>query len=372
MTELSTYTQEAALLDAPPTTFEEAEMQLPIPPFDPAIHLNYHPPTARHTFTELGLPVPKGCPDMCYTEPFQLFTEEGVRMIRREVFRRSFLDKYMKTYGEKDYTIIRGYGNVKGDGNFLKQAWKHPVTQATVNSAYGHALRLQTGEIALGYINVQLGDDSVSSPYDLPEIPLRPKPLAKQPQSGEDEILDMWHKDMTPVVLVLMLSDTSTMLGGETVVKMGNGKTIKARGANVGGAVMMTGGYLEHSAVRVRNCGERLSLVNSYDFLDPDADDTATTLRSFNPKCDSIVAARNTLMAQKLWRLRERCDLAIKRINERDEEGEEPPSREEVERWVKDQIHLLKHTAWEMYERVPNYIGHELPMDVLQKYLVES
>lgn len=114
MTELSTYSQEAALLDAPPTTFQEAEMQLPIPPFDPAIHLNYHPPTARHTFTELGLPVPKGCPDMCYTEPFQLFTEEGVRMIRREVFRRSFLDKYMKTYGEKDYTIIRGYGNVKG------------------------------------------------------------------------------------------------------------------------------------------------------------------------------------------------------------------------------------------------------------------
>lgn len=118
MTAVSTEVQGPAISDPMPTVFDEkVDLELPIPPFDPAIHLNYHPPTARHTFTELGLPVPKGCPDMCYTEPFRLFSEEGVRMIRREVFRRSFLDKYMKTWGENDYCIIRGHGHVKGVRN---------------------------------------------------------------------------------------------------------------------------------------------------------------------------------------------------------------------------------------------------------------
>ncbi|KAH7126155.1 hypothetical protein EDB81DRAFT_765238 [Dactylonectria macrodidyma] len=70
----------------------------------------------------------------------------------------------------------------------------------------------------------------------------------------------------------------------------------------------------------------------------------------------------------KLWRLRERCDLAIKRVEERDGKGE-ALSREEVESWVKDQIHLLKQTSWEMFERVPNYLHQELLLDVLQKYL---
>lgn len=113
MADVSPYPPEIAL-DARITDLEKTEIELPIPPFDPAIHLNYQPPASRHTFTELGLPVPKGCPDMCFTDPFQMFSEEGVRMIRREAFRRSFLDKYLKTYGEKEYIIIRGCGNVKG------------------------------------------------------------------------------------------------------------------------------------------------------------------------------------------------------------------------------------------------------------------
>lgn len=84
------------------------EHEPPIPPFDPAIHLNFQPPTKRHTFTELGLPVPKGVPDLCYTEPFQLFSEEGIRMLRREIFRRSFLDKYMRSW-ERAPCIITGF-----------------------------------------------------------------------------------------------------------------------------------------------------------------------------------------------------------------------------------------------------------------------
>lgn len=69
-----------------------------IPEFDPKIHLNFIPPKARYSFTGLGLEKPHNAPDMCYTEPFQLFSEEGVRVMRRELFRKEFLDKYMRVW----------------------------------------------------------------------------------------------------------------------------------------------------------------------------------------------------------------------------------------------------------------------------------
>ncbi|KAF7563679.1 hypothetical protein G7046_g461 [Stylonectria norvegica] len=369
---LPTYAQEAAIPEVQPSIFEKVEMELAIPPFDPAIHLNYQPPPARHSFTELGLPIPKGCPDICYTEPFQLFSEEGVRMIRREVFRRSFLDKYMRSW-ERAPCLISGHAHIKKEATFLKQAWFHPVTQAAINSAFRCNLKLQTGENDMGYINVQLGADGIEGVYNLTERPTQPLPSVEAPLVEEEsqDLIDKWHKDMTPVVLVLMLSDTSTMIGGETAIKTGDGRIIKARGATVGGAVMMAGGYLEHAALRATNCGERLSLVNSYCFADPDADDSATTLKSVNVQFDSLPNAINTLMGKKLLRLRERCDLALGRIQERIEVGE-TPSREEVESWVKDQIFLLKHTSWEMFERVPNYLGAEMPEGALKHYLEDE
>lgn len=69
-----------------------------IPPFDPSIHLAFEPPTARHSFTELGLERPSSAPDMCFTEPFQLFSEEGVRMIRRDLLRKEVLDKHLTAW----------------------------------------------------------------------------------------------------------------------------------------------------------------------------------------------------------------------------------------------------------------------------------
>lgn len=222
----------------------------------------------------------------------------------------------------------------------------------------------------MGYINVQLGADGIDGVYNLSETPATPLPATETPAECDYEtnLIDKWHKDQTPVVLVLMLSDTSTMVGGETAIKIGNGNIIKARGASVGGAVMMTGGYLEHAALRATNCAERLSLVNSYTYSNPDADDSATTLKGFNLRFDSLPNATNTIMLQKLSRLRGRCDLALQKIEQRRERGE-VPSREEVETWVKDQIFLLKHTSWEMFERMPNYLGQEMPEDALKHYL---
>lgn len=95
MTTVSPYLlQDVPDISAMDPNIESFEM----PPFDPAIHLNFEAPSARHSFTELGLEKPKTAPDMCFTEPFQLFSEEGVRMLRRDLLRKEVLDNHMTTW----------------------------------------------------------------------------------------------------------------------------------------------------------------------------------------------------------------------------------------------------------------------------------
>ncbi|CAH0047314.1 unnamed protein product [Clonostachys solani] len=352
---------------SPPKNVQEFD--LPVSPFDPAIHLDYKPPATRHSFTELGLPVPKGCPDICFVEPFQLFTAEGIRMIRREVFRKSFLDKFLRSW-ERAPCIIGGHANLEDEGKFISQTWHHPATQAAVNDAFGCPLSHQLGENDLGYINVQLGSEGLAGVYKLRETPSKPLPKSeKLPSSVYDDVpVDKWHKDMTPVTVVLMLSDTSTMVGGETAVKTGDGRVIKSRGTAIGGAIIIAGGYAEHAALRAENCPERLTMTACFSYADPNADDSATTLKSVNPRFDNMEDTLDTFMLQKVRRLRDRCDLALARIEER-RANHEMVTKEEVEPWVKDQIQLLKHTCWEMFERVPNHLGREIPVHALEKYL---
>lgn len=69
-----------------------------VPDFDPEIHLAFQPPTKRYTFQDLGLPQPQNAPDICYTDPFPLFSEEGVRILRREMLSKRMLDKYLRSW----------------------------------------------------------------------------------------------------------------------------------------------------------------------------------------------------------------------------------------------------------------------------------
>ncbi|CAG9990776.1 unnamed protein product [Clonostachys byssicola] len=348
---------------------EKLPAELEVPPFDPLIHLDYQPPSRRWTFTELGLPVPKGLPDVCYTAPFQIFSEEGVRMIRREIFRKSFLDKYMRSW-ERSPCIITGFSQNEQDAIFMKTAMSHPATQGAINHAFGADLALETGINDMGYINVQLGAEGRSGVYKLTEEPSKPLPPGEKLAASEYDAqhIDSWHKDMCPVVMVMMLSDTTTMEGGETAVRTGNGKSIAVRGASMGGAVMMAGGYLEHAALRATNTAERLSLVNSYYFRSPDADDTATSLKSAHFSVDDHGLIRNLFLQHKLRRMTERCSTALERL-EKDRRNGVAPDQEAIEAWVKDQIFLLKHTAWEAFQRWPNYLHQETPYDQVNKYL---
>lgn len=42
---------------------------------------------------------------MCVTEPFQLFSDEGIRMIRRDLLRKEVLDKHLTAWERAPCTI---------------------------------------------------------------------------------------------------------------------------------------------------------------------------------------------------------------------------------------------------------------------------
>ena len=217
-----------------------------------------------------------------------------------------------------------------------------------------------------------LGKEGLPGVYNMNEIPASPLPpsrLSEIEKSQYDDIpIDAWHKDMVPVVCVLMLSDTSTMDGGETAIKTGDGSILKARGANLGGCVLMQGGYTEHSALRARNAAERVSMVTSYCFADPDADDCCTTLKSCDPVNDDMPVLWNVFLEYKLTRMRDRCQSAIEKLQQTKGDGMQL-TKDDIEPWVKEQISFLKHSSWELCERVPNYLHQDIPDEMLVDYL---
>lgn len=256
---------------------------------------------------------------------------------------------------------------------FIKQAWYHPATQAAINEAFGTALKPLPREADVGYVNVQLGAEGVAGVYKYTEVPAKPLPSSESAaaiaKSEYDNVpIDAWHKDQVPVVCVLMLSDTSTMEGGETAIKTGDGSIVKSRGASMGGAVLMQGGHTEHAAMRATNCPERVSMVTSYCFADPDADDSRTSLKSVDIFNDNMPTLYNIYLDYKLKRLRGRIDLAIERIQLQRAAGNFP-QREHVDPWIKEQITFLKQSSWELFERHPKYGANEIPEGLLKDYL---
>ncbi|RDW77622.1 hypothetical protein BP6252_05675 [Coleophoma cylindrospora] len=346
-------------LDQSPTDFQ-------MPPFDPAIHLAFEPPTARHSFTELGLPKPETTPDMCFTEPFQLFSEEGIRMIRRDLLRKEVLDKHLRSWDRAPAYI----GSHEETARWINSMWNHPATTECISKAFGLPVKILGRRGEVGYVNVQLGPEGAAGVYKLTEMPSKPlhDTIAASESQYDKVLTDSWHRDSTQIVCVVMLSDTSTMTGGETAIRAPDGQILKARGAKMGGAVVMQGCHTPHAALRAINAPERLSMVTSYSFADPNLDDSGTSLRSIDSKTHDVSLIQDHFLLHKLSKMRERIDEAMDRIKARQGSGE-MPKREEVEPWVEEQITFLKHTSWELFERNPKYLYKDVPEDTLRNYL---
>ncbi|KAI5783557.1 hypothetical protein EDC01DRAFT_663554 [Geopyxis carbonaria] len=212
-------------------------------PFNPAQHIAYHTLPERYTMAELGLEN-KGISPIGVSEPFELFTPDAVRTMRNEVLSDEVWDNCRFA---SSIAACQLRGMAPKYAKFVYDAWTHPETLRIVSKIAGVDL-VPNIDYEIGHVNI-----SVSDPGSTNSAP----PVVN------------WHCDSYPFVCVLMLSDASSMVGGETALRTGTGEIKKVRGPQMGSAVVLQGRYIEHIALPATNTRERITMVTSFRPRDP-------------------------------------------------------------------------------------------------------
>lgn len=65
--------------------------------FIPSKHIQYEEPAQIHTMEEIGFPANKGVSPVAVSDPFRLFSEEAVNIMRNEIFDPEVQEKYSYT-----------------------------------------------------------------------------------------------------------------------------------------------------------------------------------------------------------------------------------------------------------------------------------
>ncbi|KAM3065923.1 hypothetical protein ACMFMG_009852 [Clarireedia jacksonii] len=230
--------------------------------FQPERHLAFEEPSYIYSMEDIGYSTTSGVSPVAVSEPFRLFSEEAVNIMRAEIFDKEVQEKYSYT-SDIAPKQLRGYA--PDHGKFIYEAWKHPETLAIVSKIAGVDL-VPVMDYEIGHINLSVpgnkrehNKDSLISEDD------------EQPIVG-------WHRDSYPFVCVLMMSDTTGMVGGETALRTGYGDIKKVRGPSKGCAVILQGRYIDHQALRAFGGQERITMVTSFRPRSPSIrDDTVLT-----------------------------------------------------------------------------------------------
>ena len=181
---------------------------------------------------------------------------------------------------------------------FITAAWKDPQTLSIISKIAGTDL-------------VPVMD------FEIAHINLSWSAKTKATEAEQEEAASVqWHRDSYPFVCVVMLSDSSNMLGGETAVKTGTGEVLKVRGPQMGSAVVLQGRYITHRGLRALGFGERITMVTSFRPKCPFAADDSI-LRTVRPVSNlqelysQFVDYRLHILEQ---RLKHQRDMVRKRI----------------------------------------------------------
>jgi len=316
--------------------------------FNPDKHLRFSQPKKVYKLEEFLLNPPSATSPVAITEPFPLFTEEGVQELRSDIFRREVVDKHGRKQKAGIY-IIRGSGV---DTPFVYDAWNSEALRQACSRAAGVELQ-PVFDYDIAHTNVQLGCEAAKYEdiYTVLPSPKPPKQTGQIDEEGRDKdindndaVVGDWHNDVYPWVCVLMISDPTGMHGGETALRKGDGSIMKVRGPELGYAVMMQGGSINHAALKQYGKGERITMVTSFRPLDPLVLDGSTLGRV------KIVSDLGMLFKDwTTYRLKVVMDRA-EALRAKIEQGSLPAEKikREMQKWVQEQDAYLKFTLTEM------------------------
>lgn len=224
--------------------------------FNAGKHLRFKAPQKVYTMKELGLNPPTATSPVAITEPFPLFSMEGIKELRKDIFRPDVVSKH--AWRQKPGVfIVRGTGT---DTPFVNDAWRSAELLGAVSKAAGVDL-IPVFDYDIAHTNVQVDAERAKNDNIYEILPEAEPPKQSDDPSLIDQaavtrdindknaIVGDWHNDVYPWVCVLMLSDPTGMSGGETALRKGDGSFMKVRGPELGYAVMMQGGSINHAAL---------------------------------------------------------------------------------------------------------------------------
>ncbi|KAJ9608213.1 hypothetical protein H2200_007201 [Cladophialophora chaetospira] len=313
--------------------------------FDPVAHLCFQPPTSVVTLQELLLPEKDAVSPVAITEPFPLFTLEGVKQMRADLFRKEIVNRYGDRTKRNCYKM-RGYSK---NTPFVDSVWRSPEVLKACSEAAGVDLDV-VFDYEIAHINVQVDalTDDMSLDQALPPAIPPNQALSTPPpvvdQSEELASVGRWHTDSYPWVCVCMLSDPSNMTGGETGLRKGDGTIAKVRGPQVGWGVMMQGGCIEHIALRAIGTGERVTMVTSFRPRDPSLKDMSNLGNvKKSSRWDQLFTQWSTY---RLDVLEKRSKLLRERIANAQLSGAKIAKL--MGEWNEEQFEYMNHTAEQM------------------------
>ncbi|KAJ4421946.1 hypothetical protein N0V82_003443 [Gnomoniopsis sp. IMI 355080] len=288
------------------------------PHFDPTKHLGFTPPSKTYFMEELGFDRDMGVSPVAVSEPFPLFTQEAVMRFREEVLSQEVKDNF-KIYSTVSQCQLRY-------APFAFEAWKSPEVQRIISDIAGLEL-VPAMDIDIAHIN--LSEPSRENDYD------------------DKAATVNWHKDSYPFVCIVMLSDCSQMIGGETAIRTGTGEIMKVRGPQMGCAVVFQGRYIEHQALRALGGTERITMVTAFRPKDPFAHDD-TILMNIRP-ITNLAELYAQYSEYRLEILEQRIRAELKKIREARATGRAIPTRK-LKSFLEQQQRFLEHMNGEIIE----------------------
>ncbi|GKT54526.1 hypothetical protein ColTof4_13687 [Colletotrichum tofieldiae] len=137
----------------------------------------------------------------------------------------------------------------------MDQAWNDPKTLAVISKVAGIDL-IPNIQYKVGNIDISI-QSAVKGKEDFGD------------RSGDNNFVTKWHYDAFPFVCVVMMSDATNMLSGETALKTGTGEILKVGGPQMGSAVILQGRYVEYQALAAIGGAERITMITSFRPRDP-------------------------------------------------------------------------------------------------------
>lgn len=327
--------------------------------FDPGRHIAYQEPPEILTMKDIGFTEDVGVSPVAVTHPFQLFNPDAIKIMRSEIDKPEVRAKHH--YASNIASAqLRGYA--REHAPFTYAAWTHPKTVAIVSQLAGIDL-IPWSDYEIAHINLSAvkTDEEVQAElkaFDSRKSSVHSDEGIDVTSSEEDKPIVGWHTDSYPFVCVLMMSDCTNMVGGETAIRTAGGEVIRVRGPTEGCAVILQGRYITHQALRALGAKERITAVTSWRPRSPYVKDDSV-LRTVRPVSNlkelyhDFADYRLDILAQRLRRERERTQAEREAGVEFDTQA--------LKAFLQESIAFLEHTDHELVAE-----------DAVQKGVIET